>query len=62
MKRFFIIIAALAVLGAAVGGGLTYMANGRQKVAVAAGFVSPAWPLQIRRAKIVVFGLEGGSE
>jgi alcohol dehydrogenase (cytochrome c) len=46
-------------LGGAIGGGvITYMANGAQKVAVAAGFTHPAWPTKIVKAKIVVLGLE----
>jgi alcohol dehydrogenase (cytochrome c) len=48
-------------LDAAIGGGvITYMANGAQKVAVAAGFTHPEWPTIIRRAKIVVLGLDDG--
>jgi alcohol dehydrogenase (cytochrome c) len=45
--------------GAIAGGVITYAVNGVQKVAVATGFVSPAWPLQIRTAKIAILGLEG---
>ena len=49
-------------IGGAIGGGvITYTANGAQKVAVAAGYVSPAFPTEIRRAKIAILGLEGGS-
>jgi alcohol dehydrogenase (cytochrome c) len=33
--------------------------NGAQKVAVATGYVSPAFPVEIRRAKIAILGLEG---
>ena len=47
-------------IGGAIGGGvITYTAGGAQKVAVAAGYVSPAVPAEIRRAKVVVLGLEG---
>jgi len=47
-------------IGGAIGGGvITYTANGAQKVAVAAGYVSPAFPVEIRRAKIAILGLEG---
>ena len=46
-------------LGGAIGGGvITYMANGAQKVAVAAGFTHPVWPTKIVTAKIVVLGLD----
>jgi PQQ-like domain len=49
-------------LGGAIGGGvITYTADGVQKVAVATGFMSPAWPVQIRTSKVVIFGLEGAS-
>ena len=41
-------------IGGAIGGGvITYTANGAQKIAVATGYVSPAVPAEIRRAKIV---------
>ena len=40
-------------IGGAIGGGvITYTVNGAQKVAVATGYVSPAFPAEIRRAKI----------
>jgi alcohol dehydrogenase (cytochrome c) len=46
-------------LAGAIGGGvITYMANGAQRVAVAAGLTSPTWPTEIDTAKIVVLGLE----
>jgi hypothetical protein len=46
-------------IGGAIGGGvITYAANGAQKVAVATGYVSPAYPAEIRRAKIAILGLE----
>ena len=45
-------------LEGAVGGGvITYMANGSQKVAVAAGLSSIAWPTEVATAKIVILGL-----
>jgi hypothetical protein len=40
---------------------ITYIANGAQKVAVAAGFTHIAWPTKIVRAKIVVLGLDSAS-
>jgi alcohol dehydrogenase (cytochrome c) len=40
---------------------ITYMANGAQKVAVAAGFTHPVWPTKIVTAKIVVLGLDSAS-
>jgi len=49
-------------LGGGIGDGvITYMANGAQKVAVAAGFTHPVWPKKIVTAKIVVLGLDGAS-
>lgn len=44
--------------GAIGGGGITYMANGSQEVAVAAGFTHIEWPTIIKTAKIVVLGLD----
>jgi len=45
-------------LEGAVGGGvITYMANGSQRVAVAAGISSIAWPTEVATAKIVILGL-----
>jgi alcohol dehydrogenase (cytochrome c) len=41
------------------GGVITYMLNGAQRVAVATGYVSPAVPVEIRRAKIAILGVEG---
>ena len=38
---------------------ITYIANGAQKIAVAAGFTSPAWPTKIVTAKVKVLGVEG---
>ena len=47
-------------IGGAIGGGvITYTVNDAQKVAVATGYVSPAVPVEIRRAKIAILGLEG---
>ena len=47
-------------LGGAIGGGvITYTANGVQKVAVATGFISPVWPVQIRTARVAILGVEG---
>jgi alcohol dehydrogenase (cytochrome c) len=47
-------------IGGAIGGGvITYTVNGTQKVAVATGYVSPAFPAEIRRAKIAILGIEG---
>ena len=47
-------------IGGAIGGGvITYTVNGAQKVAVATGYVSPALPAEIRRAKIAILGVEG---
>jgi alcohol dehydrogenase (cytochrome c) len=50
-------------IGGAIGGGvITYAVDGAQKVAVAAGYVSPAFPTEIRRAKVVILGVEGGGQ
>jgi alcohol dehydrogenase (cytochrome c) len=47
-------------LGGAIGGGvITYSVNGAQKVAVATGFISPLWPVQIATARVAILGLEG---
>ena len=47
-------------IGGAIGGGvITYAVNGAQKVAVATGYVAPAFPAEIRRAKISILGVEG---
>lgn len=46
-------------IGGGIGGGvITYTADSKQKVAVATGFTSPAWPTQITTAKVIVLGLE----
>jgi len=47
--------------GAIAGGVITYGANGAQKVAVATGFISPLWPVQIARAKVAILGVEEDS-
>ena len=47
--------------GAIAGGVITYTVNGAQKVAVATGYVSPAFPAEIRRAKIAILGIEGAA-
>jgi len=44
--------------GALGGGVITYMANGRQKVAVAAGVTGPALPTKPVHASVVVLGLD----
>lgn len=44
--------------GAIAGGVITYTANGVQKVAVAVGFISPAWPVPIRTSKVMILGVE----
>jgi alcohol dehydrogenase (cytochrome c) len=47
-------------IGGAIGGGvITYTVNGTQKVAVTTGYVAPAFPAEIRRAKIAILGVEG---
>src|SRR6201996_1793749 len=47
-------------IGGAIGGGvITYAVNGTQKVAVATGYMSPAFPTEVRRAKIAILGIEG---
>ena len=45
--------------GAIAGGVITYTANGAQKVAVTTGYISPAAPVEVRRAKIAILGLDG---
>jgi alcohol dehydrogenase (cytochrome c) len=47
--------------GVIAGGVITYTANGLQTVAVATGFISPVWPVEIRTARIAILGAEGGS-
>jgi alcohol dehydrogenase (cytochrome c) len=45
-------------IGGAVGGGvITYTAGGGQKVAVAAGMTSAAWPVKSETAKVIILGL-----
>src|SRR5215831_10315572 len=47
-------------IGGAIGGGvITYTVNGAQKVAVATGYVAPAFPAEIRRARIAILGIDG---
>jgi alcohol dehydrogenase (cytochrome c) len=44
--------------GKAIGGGvISYKANGRQYIAVAAGLNSPIWPVKAGPARVVVYGL-----
>jgi alcohol dehydrogenase (cytochrome c) len=46
-------------IGGPVGGGvITYTVNGAQKVAVATGLISPAWPVQIATGRVVILGVE----
>jgi alcohol dehydrogenase (cytochrome c) len=45
------------VKGAIGGGVITYTASGSQKVAVAAGLTSAAWPVTSQTAKVIIFGL-----
>ena len=50
-------------IGGAIGGGvITYTVNGVQKVAVTTGLISPAWPVEIRRSKVAILGVEGTSQ
>jgi alcohol dehydrogenase (cytochrome c) len=45
-------------IGGAIGGGvITYAINGDQRVAVAAGFINPAWLVQVTTGKVVILGL-----
>ena len=47
-------------IGGAIGGGvITYTVNGTQKVAVTTGYVAPAFPAEIRRARVAILGVEG---
>src|SRR5246500_2081012 len=47
-------------IGGAIGVGvITYTVNGAQKVAVTTGYVAPAFPAEIRRARIAILGREG---
>jgi alcohol dehydrogenase (cytochrome c) len=45
--------------GAIAGGVITYTANGVQKIAVATGFISPSWPVEISTASVAILGVEG---
>jgi alcohol dehydrogenase (cytochrome c) len=47
--------------GAIAGGVITYMVNGVQKVAVAHGYISPAFPVQIRSARVSILGLDSAA-
>jgi alcohol dehydrogenase (cytochrome c) len=47
------------ISGAVAGGVITYAVNGVQKIAVAHGFISPAWPVQIRTSKVSILGIGG---
>ena len=48
-----------AKIGGAIGGGvITYMAGGKQKVAVATGLTEILWPTDITTAKVSVLGVE----
>jgi len=47
--------------GAIAGGLITYTVNGAQKVALAYGYISPAFPVQIRTAKVSILGLDSAS-
>ena len=47
--------------GAIAGGVITYTADGKQKVAVTAGFTMAAWPVKPVKAKIVVLGIDEAS-
>jgi alcohol dehydrogenase (cytochrome c) len=49
------------VNGAIGGGVITYTVNGAQKVAVATGLTSPAFPVKAATDKIAILGLEGGT-
>jgi hypothetical protein len=47
-------------IGCAIAGGVvTYTAKGVLKIAVATGFVSPVWPVEIKTARIAILGVEG---
>jgi len=47
-------------IGGAIGGGvITYTVNGVQKVAVTTGLISPAWPVEIRSARVAILDIEG---
>jgi len=46
-------------LGQVTGGGIvTYLASGRQRVAIASGMKSPFWPGAVDASRIVIFGVE----
>ena len=47
-------------IGGAIGGGvITYTVNGLQKVAVTTGLISPAWPVEIKSARVAILSIEG---
>jgi alcohol dehydrogenase (cytochrome c) len=46
-------------LGQSTGGGIvTYLANGRQRVAIASGMKSPIWPGAADASRIVILGVD----
>src|SRR5262249_42405416 len=45
--------------GAIAGGVITFTVNGTQEVAGATGYVSPAVPTEIRRARMAILGIGG---
>ena len=47
--------------GAIAGGVTTYTVNGAQKVGVATGLISLAWPVRPATAKIAILGVESTS-
>ena len=47
-------------IGGGIGGGvITYTVGGVQRVAVATGFISPVWPVEIRSSKVAILGVDG---
>ena len=46
--------------GGISGGVITYTVGGVQRVAVATGFISPVWPVEIRSSKVAILGIDGG--
>jgi len=51
----------LCCRGAMDGSMIAYSVNGAQKVAVADGFISRAWPVQIRTSRVTSGGVEDAS-
>jgi alcohol dehydrogenase (cytochrome c) len=46
-------------IGQSTGGGIvTYLANGRQRVAIASGMKSPIWPGAADASRVVIFGVD----